>query len=241
MKSCPQRTVQLIESVIVNPEVRHLVFEEVGATSFDFTPGQHLCLGTRLNGEQVERYYSIASAPNGNRFELCVKASAEGTGFGRHLAEMKPGDQLQCRGPAGGFRLKEPVRDTVFIACGTGLAPLRAMLHHLIAGEQDRSGGAQLTMILGTRRPDWHYYYDEFRECARRSANFRFWPTISRPADGWKGRTGYAQSHLAEALAGRISGIDVYLCGHSAMVKEIRQSLDQAGFDIDSVIYEKYG
>ena len=140
---------------------------------------------------------------------------------------MQPGDQLGCKGPAGTFRLREPVRDSVFVASGTGVAPLRAMLRHLIAGQQDRSRGAQLTMILGTRRPDWRYYYDEFSDLAGRSPNFRFWPTVSRPANGWNGRIGYSQAHLQEALAGCGCGIDVYLCGHAAMVKEIRHSLEQ--------------
>lgn len=240
MKS-PERTVRLVESVIVNPEVRHMVFESAGGPSFDFRPGQHLSLGTTLNGEKVERYYSIACAPCGdNRFEVCVKASPTSGGFGQHLAAMKPGDELLCKGPSGSFRLKEPVRDTVFVAAGTGLAPLRSMLQYLI-GREDRSGGAQLTLILGTRQPDWRHYYDELEGLANRSPNFRFWPTVSRPAKGWAGRTGYAQSHLQEALDGRTSGVDVYLCGHSAMVKEIRASLEQAGFDIDSIVYEKYG
>jgi ferredoxin-NADP reductase len=242
MKSSPPRTVRLVESVVVNSEVRHLVFEAAGESRLDFTPGQHVCLSASVNGEPVERYYSIASAPAGdNRFEVCVKASAQGGGFGQHLAEMKPGDQLGCEGPAGTFQLRAPVRDTVFVACGTGLAPLRAMLRHLIAGEHDRSGGAQLTLILGTRRPDWRYYYDEFSDLARSAPNFRFWPTVSRAADGWSGRTGYCQTHLPEALAGRTTGVDVYLCGHAAMVKEIRHSLAETGFDIGSVIYEKYG
>jgi CDP-4-dehydro-6-deoxyglucose reductase len=230
-----------VESIVVNPDVRHLVFDTVGQWRLDFAPGQHLCLGTALNGKRVERFYSIASAPTGgNRFEVCVKASAHSGTFGQHLAEMKPGDRLDCNGPAGKFRLKEPVRDAVFVASGTGLAPLRAMLLHLLTAEQHRGGGAQLTLILGTRRPDWRYYYDEFSEFARRLPNFRFWPTVSRPTEGWHGRTGYSQAHLQEALAGRLSGIDVYLCGHAAMVSEIRQSLEQTGFDIDSVVYEKY-
>jgi NAD(P)H-flavin reductase len=96
-------------------------------------------------------------------------------------------------------------------------------------------------MILGTRQPDWRYYYDEFNAFARRVPNFRFWPTVSGPANAWEGRTGYSQAHLQEALAGRTSGVDVYVCGHNAMIKEVHHSLEQAGFDIDAVIYEKYG
>jgi CDP-4-dehydro-6-deoxyglucose reductase len=242
MKSSPSRTVQLVESVIVNPEVRHLVFEAIGDRPLDFTPGQHLCLNATLKGERVERYYSIASAPTGdNRFEVCVKVSRQGGGLGQHLAKMQPGDQLGCRGPSGTFCLRNPARDAVFVASGTGLAPLRAMLRHLLAGEQDHTRGAQLTMILGTRQPDWRYYYDEFNAFARRVPNFRFWPTVSGPANAWEGRTGYSQAHLQEALAGRTSGVDVYVCGHNAMIKEVHHSLEQAGFDIDAVIYEKYG
>jgi ferredoxin-NADP reductase len=241
MKSSPSRTVQLVESVAVNAEVRHLAFEAV-EPSFDFMPGQHICLSATLDGERVERYYSIASAPDAaNRIEICAKASHQGGGFGQYLAHMKPGDLLDCKGPSGTFRLKEPVREAVFVAAGTGLAPLRSMLRYLIGGQQDRSCGAPLTMILGTRQPDWGYYYDEFLDFAERCPNFRFWPTVSRPGDGWTGRCGRVQTHVREALANRNTGVDVYLCGHSAMVKEIRHSLDQTGFDIDSIVYEKYG
>ena len=76
MTTSPQRTVQLVESVVINPEVRHLVFEaEPARAPFNFLPGQHLCLGAELHGRCLERFYSIASAPDGsNRFEVCVKA-----------------------------------------------------------------------------------------------------------------------------------------------------------------------
>ncbi len=242
MKPSPERTVRLVESVAVNSDVRHLVFEVVEGSRLDYLPGQHLCLSATLDGEPVERFYSIASAPGGdNRFELCVNVAAQGGAFATHLARLEPGDRLGCKGPGGSFQLREPVRDAVFVAAGTGLAPLRAMLRHLICGECDRSAGAQLTMILGTRQPDWQYYYEEFRDLARRAPNFRFWPTVSQPCGGWHGRTGYSQAHLREALAGRTSGVDVYLCGHAAMVSDIRHSLERSGFDIDSIIYEKYG
>jgi CDP-4-dehydro-6-deoxyglucose reductase, E3 len=241
MKSFPERTVRLVESVTVNPEVRHLVFEFAGERRLHHTPGQHLCLSATLNGERVERYYSIASAPAGdNRFEVCVKVAGQGGAFGEHLVQLRPGDELGFKGPAGSFQLRKPTRDAVFVASGTGLAPLRAMVHHLIGGEQDRSGGSQLTLILGTRRPDWRFYYDEFSDLARRLPNFRFWPTVSRSCDGWNGRTGYSQTHLHEALAGRTSDVDVYLCGHAAMVEEIRCTLEHSGFDIDAIVYEKY-
>ncbi len=242
MSSSNPQPVKLVESLTINHEVRHLVFEAQEAPEFDFVAGQHISLGAVVDGERVERHYSIASAPDGSKhFELCVKVGHDDSVFGRHLATLPPGAQLECSGPAGTFRLKEPVRDSVFVASGTGVAPLRAMLMSLVGGEEDRSGGADLTMIFGTREPDWGLYCAEFQALAELLTNVHFWLTVSRPPEGWKGRRGRVQQHVREALRERSRPVDVYLCGHSAMVKEVRQSLTEAGLDEDSIIYEKYG
>jgi len=78
---------------------------------------------------------------------------------------------------------------------------------------------------------------------ALRNPNFRFWPTLTRPDAGWKGRQGRVQAHLAAAIGatGKKSGdLDVYLCGLKEMVDDVRALLKSQGFDRKQIFYEKY-
>ena len=80
---------------------------------------------------------------------------------------------------------------------------------------------------------------DELKEMALRYPQFRFWPTLTRPEAGWKGRQGRVQAHLAEAIRER-RDLDFYLCGLKEMVDEVRGILKGMGFDRKQIFYEKY-
>ena len=241
MSEQPTRHVQLVESVPLAPDAKHFVFEAPEGPKFEFEPGQYVCLLKSLGGETVRRYYSIASAPQANgRFELCVRPVPDDSPFGSYLAAMQPGDQLECIGPEGKFRLAQPFRDSVFLAAGTGITPLRSMLRHLLAGDVDRSAGHAVTLLFGARDQDWLYYRDEFEDLERRRPNFRLRPTLSQAGNDWPGRRGYVQAHLDEVLTERVDGIDAYLCGPKAMVADVRTELAQHGFDEQAVHYEKW-
>ena len=83
------------------------------------------------------------------------------------------------QGPFGDFILRPPLRDTVFIASGTGIAPFRSMLHWLLA-ESDRHQGRKFWLLFGARREQDIYYREEFEHLAAEHANFHFLPTLSR-------------------------------------------------------------
>jgi CDP-4-dehydro-6-deoxyglucose reductase len=96
-----------------------------------------------------------------------------------------------------------------------------------------------VTLLFGTRYEESVLYGNEFREFERKHPNFKFWPTLTRATENWKGRTGRVQSHLDEALAGR-TNLDVYLCGLKEMVDDMRRLLKAKGYDRKQIIYEKY-
>ena len=209
-------------------------FEVAGQASFEFRPGQYICMMQEREGELVRRSYSIASAPNGtNRFELCVGGS--------FLAEPEPGMSVDLEGPAGNFLLRDPLRKSVFLAHGTGIAPIRAMLHHLFADGQAAPEHPPMTLIFGARTPERLYFREEFEGIERRRPNFQFRPTLSRAGNGWSGRQGYAQAHLGEAIGNDDRKVDVYFCGCREMVSEVRAQLLERGFDEEAIIHEKYG
>jgi ferredoxin-NADP reductase len=233
---------RLLESVALNEEIRHYVFESLGQGEFVFEPGQYVALSKTLDSGALKRYYSIASPPNGTRrFELCINVTGDTSAFGEYLRRMQPGEVLDYEGPAGTFRLNRPVRPSVFVAHGTGIAPLRSMIGYLLDSAENRGADAPLTLIYGARNPEWLLYEDEFLALEKEHANFRYWPTLSRPSGGWPGRKGYVQVHLEAALNGHAPGMDFYLCGRVTMVSEVHELLRQAGLDDNSVRYERYG
>ncbi len=229
-----RRTARLVRSATLAPEVARMEFEVVAQPSFDFRPGQYIGMMREREGELVRRCYSIASAPNGtNRFELCVGGS--------FLAEPEPGMSVDLEGPAGNFLLRNPVRKSVFLAHGTGIAPIRAMLHHLFADGQAAPEDPPMTLIFGARTPERLYFREEFEKIERRHPNFQFRPTLSQAGNGWSGCRGYAQAHLGEAIGNGDRDVDVYFCGCPEMVSEVRAQLLERGFDEEAIIHEKYG
>lgn len=218
---------------------KHLEFEMQGVGRFGFVPGQWLSLKhTRPDGEEITRAYSIASPPGNNgRFALCLNRVEAGF-MSNYLCDMNEGDEILCQGPFGDFILRPPMRDTLFIATGTGIAPFRSMLHWLLA-DRARHEDMRLWLLFGSRTEQDIYYHHEFLQLAREHKNFQYLPTLSRGAAEWKGLRGYVQEHVPEIVAGR-SDMHAYICGLDKMIKANRELLKSLGWDRKSIRYEKY-
>lgn len=223
----------LLASRELAPGVRHFEFEAVGAP-FDFTPGQFVSVHADVEGQEITRAYSIASAPGGNRFALCLNLVAEGH-ISPMLFALEPGDTVQIGDPLGFFVLRQPPSDSLLVATGTGVAPIRAILSRALDQHPDK----QFTLLFGTRVAETILYRAEFEELERTHPNFKFWPTLSRADDKWTGRRGHVQQHLIEAVGTR-HDIDVYVCGLRAMVDDVRAHLKALGFDRKHIITERY-
>jgi ferredoxin-NADP reductase len=225
---------KLIESSEIAPEVRHFVFEVPEVETFTFVPGQFVSMNQVVSGKKITRAYSIASAPSEtNRFELCLNLVHGGL-LSPRLFAMQPGDAVEIRPPLGMFVLRNPPRDTIFIATGTGIAPFRSILK-----AQLNETSQAFTLIFGVRYETHLMYREEFDEMARRFPHFQFMPTLSRPADSWTGRSGHVQTHILEAIGER-RDVDVFLCGLKLMVDDVRNILKDMGFDRKQILFEKY-
>ena len=224
----------LIESHEIAPLVRHFVFEVPEVEQLHFKPGQFVSFNEVLGGKKIIRPYSIASLPDGKRFELCLNLVEEGI-FSPFLFSLKPGDPVEMGAPLGFFVVRNPDKELLFIATGTGIAPFRAMTPGYLQNPQAR----QLTLLFGVRHESSIYYRGDFDALARQYSNFRFWPTLSRAEPGWTGRTGHVQTHLLEAIGDR-RDLDIYICGLKAMVDDVRGILKAMGFDRKQIIFEKY-
>jgi|SRR5579863_2284977 len=249
-------TAHLLRSAGLSELTKHLEFEMNGLPRFGFVAGQWLSFKTNIaDGEEITRAYSIASPPSDdNRFALCLNRVQDGF-MSNFLCDMKEGDEIRCQGPFGDFILRPPMRDTIFIATGTGIAPIRSMLHWLIGSVpefakdgrgspssvdmQARHQGHQLYLIFGNRTEKDIYYHDEFLRLAEEHANFHYLPTLSRGGPEWQGLRGYVQEHVPATAQVR-TDMHAYICGLDKMVKANRELLKSLGWDRKSILYEKY-
>jgi ferredoxin-NADP reductase len=230
---------RLTNSVSLSQQTKHLEFEMKSVIHFGFVAGQWLSFKTtKPDGEEITRAYSIASPPSAeNRFALCLNRVQDGF-MSNFLCDMKAGDELSCQGPFGDFILRPPLRDTIFIATGTGIAPFRSMLHWLLA-ERSRHQDQQLWLIFGNRYERDIYYHDEFLRLADEHANFHFLPTLSRGSPEWTGLRGYVQEHVPSIARDRLD-LHAYICGLDKMIKANRELLKSLGWDRKAILYEKY-
>jgi ferredoxin-NADP reductase len=232
-------TAHLTRSNILSEFTKHLEFEMRSVPRFGFVAGQWMSFKTtKPDGEEITRAYSIASPPGKNGgFALCLNRVQDGF-MSNFLCDMKEGEEVSCQGPFGDFILRPPMRDTIFIATGTGIAPLRSMLHWVLANQLLHQG-KQLWLVFGNRTEKDIYYHDEFLTLAEPHSNFHYLPTLSRGSENWQGLRGYVQDHVAEIAKGR-TDMHAYICGLDKMVKANRELLKSLGWDRKSILYEKY-
>lgn len=193
----------------------------------DFTPGQVAIL--RVEGEEPA-YFALAGAPADRDLEVLVKQKA---GPSRVIYEMSVGDEIELVDVCGrGFRIDEiKGRDLVFVAMGTGVAPLRSALRHVL---KRKSEFGQLVVLYGAKTPDDFCYRDETE--AWEDAGVELRQVISRP-DGhdWSGPTGYVQSLLDHVLPDLASPVAL-ICGSREMIDQTRERLGKMGFKPEEIL-----
>jgi len=220
----------------LNPRIRQLELEMAKGEIFDFHPGQFIALHLNSNGQAATRAYSIATATRtDNRFELCLNVIPEEE-TSAWFSGLKAGDTVHFTGPYGAFKLRQPLdRVSAFIANGTGIAPIRAMLQELYRKRRE----AEAWLIFGVRREADIIFREEFERLARENSGFHFVPTLSRPAPDWTGHTGYVQKHIKKYLEGR-EGFHAYVCGRPEMVEDVRRLLRGMGYTAEAISSERY-
>ena len=238
-------------------QCHHFEFELTDRESFAYTSGQFLsAVAVDGNGKTQTRAYSIASAPTANRFDLCINR-VEGGFFSNYLVNLPEGAVIQVHGPHGHFVLHQPPVDAIFVATGTGIAPMRAFTQQLFpeTGE-DLSGGRHIWCVYGTRHESELYYRDYFEQVAAAHPNFHYISTLSRAPQQWTGNRGYVQQYVGKIVAEREAelgpmptvaegvtpdfDIYTYICGLNNMVSEVRDLLAERGWHKKQVVFERY-
>lgn len=219
---------------------------------FDFKPGQFVTLDLPIHEKPNKRLrsYSIASWPDGtNIFELCIVLLEDGAGTNYLFNEIKEGSEIILRGPVGVFTLPETIEnDLIFICTGTGIAPFRSMIHHII---QHNIPHKNIHLIFGCRKFGDALYKDEMKALMLKDNSFFYHTTCSREvAENIEDlvRIGYVHQ-VYEDICNKYKAenndelvlVNFYLCGWKNMVDEAKQRILALGYDRKAIHQELYG
>lgn len=197
-----------------------------------YRPGQHIDI-TAASG--LTRSYSLARGiSSGGALELHVRKVAGGLMSNYWFSEAKSGDLLRINGPKGTFFLRDVGGlDLVFLATGTGIAPIRAILEDL-NGVVGLEKPASVSLYWGGRiLQDLYLDKSEFKE------GVNYCPTLSRGDASWGGHREYVQN-LALMHGGPLSNVRVYACGSSTMIEDARLRFVNAGLKPEHFIFDAF-
>lgn len=211
---------------------------DLDGRAYPYRAGQALLMAN--HGYPQRKPYSIAGSPEDAAREGCLEllVGVDATGSpGQHLT-LTPGTVVDVEGPIGGFTFPaEPQEDClIFVAGGTGIAPLRAMLRAALAARRRRIG-----VLYSARTPDDFAYQQEL-ESLEREGRIELRLTVTRDvaADRWSGTRGRIGSvELASLVHGERTLC--FVCGPPALVERTATLLSELGISPHRIRAEEWG
>lgn len=241
MSLLPWHSAKVVEIRPHNAHTRSFILAAENVEVFDFTPGQFVTFDLPIaeRPSQRMRSYSIASAPQGdNTFELVITHMPNGAGSGYFFEHGVPGHTLKYRGPQGHFVLPQVLeRPIVMICTGTGIAPFRSQVLHLL---NHNIPTPDIHLVFGTRTAADALYAQELEALAKQHPHFHYHLTLSRADHHWTGRRGYVHDIYTEICGNGTKDMDFYLCGWRMMINDARAKLADLGYAKERVHLEVY-
>jgi CDP-4-dehydro-6-deoxyglucose reductase, E3 len=203
----------------VSPDVLRVTLRLPPNSRFTFQPGQYIDV---IGPGGVRRAYSIANVPTPQEhLELHIRQVDGGVMSRYWFEQAKTNDLLRLHGPLGTFFLRDvDGLDLVFLATGTGIAPIKALLEQLA---QQAEKPASLTVYWGNRAEADHYW-----DASLPPAGQHYVPVLSRAGSAWQGARGHVQDVLLQSPRDW-ARTRVYACGYDAMIHSAHDALVAAG------------
>jgi ferredoxin-NADP reductase len=232
---------ELVELVQETPRVASLFFDVPDWPGH--LAGQHVDVRlTAEDGYQVERSYSIASAPEEARVALTVERLDDGEVSPYLVGELRTGDKLELRGPIGGYfvwRAGADQRPVLLIGGGSGVVPLMAMLRHRAAA----GSRTPVRLLYSSRTLADVIYRDELERLRTAGDGLDVHHTLTRekPA-GWNGYTRRLDADMLKDVAwARDEDPAVFICGPTSFVEAGASLLVTMNYEPGWIKTERFG
>ena len=213
----------------LSTRVTELLLEVEGDEPFRWLAGQHVVLRPDLPDGEAS-YFSIAAAPNQAGLRHLTLASRNDSEL---LARAPLGAFVRIEGPFGKLTF-HPAPGALLVGAGTGVAPLRAIVHSALASDDD----TPLVLLTGNRTSSDLLWHRELVALASEHARFVYEPVLSQADASFSGRRGYVQDHLPVIASELPAGFRAYLCGATRMVDDCRGLLGELGVPPERILYE---
>jgi ferredoxin-NADP reductase len=203
--------------------------------------GQHVDVRlTAEDGYRVERSYSIASAPEDASLALTVERLDDGEVSPYLVDELRPGDQLELRGPIGGYFAWDAAAGgpLLLVGGGSGIVPLRAILRHRVASGSD----AAVRLIASWRTAGDIIYAAELAQLAQLDG-VEVVHTLTRETQRtWAGRHGRIDEAMLSEVAWPPAASPLsFVCGPTGLVEAVATALVELGHGPERIRTERFG
>lgn len=224
-------------------DIKGITFKLLNGETIDFKAGQYIQLETQPYGkvkQSVVRAYSISSKPElKDRIQLIIRLVPEGICTTWVHNYLKVGDKVNFTGPYGDFYIRDTNADIIFVAGGSGQAPIKSMLEHLKEVGTDR----KMSFFFGARTTKDLYLTEEMLAFEKHFNDFHYIPVLSHPEpdENWQGRIGFVMPYFKEAIRDP-KNTEAYLCGSPGMIAGVTKSLvEEYNLDKDKIYYDSFG
>ncbi|SIT50358.1 Flavodoxin reductase ferredoxin-NADPH reductase family 1 [Paraburkholderia piptadeniae] len=234
----PERWTSDVEETLVcchvrqeTHEVKSFFFRSPQGRSFSFQPGQFITLELEIDGDTINRCYTISSSPaRPHTMSISVKRTPGGKVSNWLHENLQPGTSVRVLGPAGDFTCaRHPAHKYLFLSAGSGITPLMSMsrAHHDLVEDRD------IVFVHSARTPDDIIFARELDLIAANQTNFRTSFVCERVGarTNWPGITGFLTLPLLKLIAPDFMEREIFTCGPAPYMKAVRDMLDEAGFD----------
>lgn len=222
-------------------DIKEVYMELLEPGEIKFRAGQFIQFKVpeyELTDEPVYRAYSMSSAPSDPKHvEIEVRLVPNGICTTYVHKFLKEGDDVIINGPYGEFFLRDTDRDIVFVAGGSGNAPVKAIVQDMI----DKGIKRKSTYFFGARSKRDLFLVEDMRELEKKLPNFSYVPALSEPLpeDDWKGEMGLITEVLARFMKSG-ENVEAYLCGSPGMIDACIKVFREKGVPEDLIYYDKF-
>lgn len=187
-------------------------------SSFNFLEGQYIDV---IGPNGIRRSYSIANSTSKQLITLYIKEIENGLLSKYWFKQAKQNDLLRIEGPKGTFFFREAKKQIIFLATGTGIAPIKAILDKL----SESSSGLSFSLYWGNRNPEDFFWKPKYT-----NLDLSFTPVLSKENNNWREKVGYVQNILIEERK-NFEDTQIYACGSLEMIESAQSLLLQQGLE----------